>query len=226
MRREYIALAMASISSVSSNGRIKSVGTPCGARGLGRLVHLRGGDRAVVAQDQGVGQLLRVVGVDVGREVEEQGVHPRAEGSRGLSLDAVRGGFGGGVHEGAAAVFGLGEQGAEDVVDGQDPRARVGVGFDAGGDLIGPRAVTMGEVLTDEVLLAGEGVVERALGYAGAGDDAVDADGVDALVVEQVVGRLQDALLGAAMALLGLGHVPHGNRRICLNKVIQTSLPV
>ena len=47
--------------------------------------------------------------------------------------------------------------------------------------------MAIGEVFADEVVLAGEGVVQRALGDAGVGDDAVDADGVDALAVEQVV---------------------------------------
>jgi hypothetical protein len=38
------------------------------------------------------------------------------------------------------------------------------------------------------------------------GDDPVDADGVDALAVEQVVRRLKEALFGRPAALLGLGH--------------------
>jgi hypothetical protein len=38
------------------------------------------------------------------------------------------------------------------------------------------------------------------------GDDPVDADGVDALVVEEVVRRLEDALLGRPAALFGPGH--------------------
>ena len=83
-------------------------GASCGAGGLGSPIHLCGGHRAVVEQDQGLGQLLWIAGVDVGCEVEEQVVYPGAEGRRGLGFDAVWCGFGGGVHEGAAAVVGLG----------------------------------------------------------------------------------------------------------------------
>jgi hypothetical protein len=64
----------------------------------------------------------------------------------------------------------------------------------------------MTEIFVDEVVLAGELVVERTLGDSGVGDDAVDADGMDALVVEQVVRRLEDAVLGRSAALYGSGH--------------------
>jgi hypothetical protein len=129
--------------------------------------------------------LLRVCRTGVGGEVEEQVVYPRSKGRRCLDLDAVRRGFGGGVGEGAAAVVRLREQRAEDVVNGQDPVAWVGVFFDAGGDAFGPRAVPVGEVFADQVVLAGERVVERAFGDPGVLDDPVDADGVDALVVKE-----------------------------------------
>jgi hypothetical protein len=66
--------------------------------------------------------------------------------------------------------------------------------------------MALGEVVVDEFVLAGEGVVQRTFGDPGVGDDAVDADGVDALVVKQLVRRLEEALLGGPAALLGLGH--------------------
>src|SRR5258705_4988615 len=118
-------------------------GSSRGAGGLGCLVHLCGGHRTVVEQDQGVGQLLWVAGVGVGCEVEEQVVYPGAEGRRGAGFDAVGCGFGGGVHEGAAAVGWLSEQGADDVVDGQDPPGWGGGGFDSGPEPLGPPGLEM-----------------------------------------------------------------------------------
>jgi hypothetical protein len=59
----------------------------------------------------------------------------------------------------------------------------VSVRFDAGGDPFGQLAVSMHEVVVDEVL-AGEEVAPRACGDTRVGDDAVDADGVNALVAE------------------------------------------
>ena len=58
----------------------------------------------------------------------------------------------------------------------------------------------------DQFVLAREGVVQGTFGDAGLGDDAIDADGVDALPVEEVVGRLAKPLLGRPAALLGPGH--------------------
>ena len=53
----------------------------------------------------------------------------------------------------------------------------------------------------DEVVLGREVDVERRLGDLGLGDDAVDADGPEALLVEQPVGRLEDALPGFGSGL-------------------------
>ena len=121
----------------------------CGDGRGGRLVHLAGGDGAVVEEDEARGELSGIRRTSVGGEVEEQAVYPDLVGRGGLGFDAVRGCFGGGVDEGASAVVGLFEQLAEYVVDGQDPLAGVGVRGNSGGDAIGPHAVSVGEVFGD-----------------------------------------------------------------------------
>ncbi len=53
------------------------------------------------------------------------------------------------------------------------------------------------EVGPDELLLAAERAVERGLGHARLLDDAVDADRVDALLVEELVGGGEQSVPGA-----------------------------
>ena len=86
--------------------------------------------------------------------------------------------------------------------------------------------MSVGEVFADQVVLAGERVVQRALGDPGPGDDAVDADGVDALVVEEVVSRVEDARLRGATALHGARHLSTITAPICLNNMANVSLLV
>ena len=55
------------------------------------------------------------------------------------------------------------------------------------------------EVGADQLFLAAEGVVERRLGDPGASDDPVDADHVHALGVEELVGRVEQAVAGGSL---------------------------
>jgi len=56
--------------------------------------------------------------------------------------------------------------------------------------------VAIGQIGPDESVFAAEGAVEGGLGHAGPLDHAVDADGVDALLVEQLVGCGQQPVAG------------------------------
>ena len=56
------------------------------------------------------------------------------------------------------------------------------------------RSCRRGQIGGHQLFLAPEEVVERGFGDPGALDDAVDADGLDALGVEEFVGRSQEAL--------------------------------
>ena len=58
------------------------------------------------------------------------------------------------------------------------------------------RLVARGEIGGDQVVLALEVVIQRALGEAGLGRDLVDADAADAFIVEQRARRLDDTLAG------------------------------
>ena len=62
--------------------------------------------------------------------------------------------------------------------------------------------VARGEIGGDQVVLALEVIIQRALGEAGLGRDLVDADAADAFIVEQRARRLDDTLAGR---LGGLG---------------------
>ncbi len=83
------------------------------------------------------------------------------------------------------------------------------------------------EVGPDELVLAAERAVQAGLGDAGALDDLVDADGVDALLVEQLVGGGEETV--ARRAVLGQlrAHGVDVTRQICLvSTVDQTDLSV
>ena len=89
-------------------------------------------------------------------------------------------------------------QDAADAVDPADPVARILAVFDAQAERF-PAAdyhlsVPGLQVRPDELLFAPEGAVERGLGDAGALDHAVDPDRSHPLGVEQLAGRLQQAL--------------------------------
>ena len=76
----------------------------------------------------------------------------------------------------------------EHIEDGEEPRLRVPMTLDLGLQARSPRRVTRLQVGADESVFAAEGVVEAGLRDAGAFDDRVDADGVDASLVEQLPG--------------------------------------
>src|SRR6185369_16125336 len=94
----------------------------------------------------------------------------------------------------AAAVVRLGEQLPLAFEHGQQALTRGVVAVHSPLDALGDAGVAGLQVGTDQLVLAAEGVVQRGLGHAGLLDDAVDADRVYALVVEQLVGRRQQPL--------------------------------
>ena len=65
--------------------------------------------------------------------------------------------------------------------------------------------VAVVEIGGDQIILALEMVIERTLGDTRLLRDRIDADGADALAIEQAVGRFDDAL---ASGDFGLGHAP------------------
>lgn len=60
-----------------------------------------------------------------------------------------------------------------------------------------PQLVTVRQERQNLVVFAGKVPVKRDLGHARLGNHPVDARGTDAVSVEQIVGREQDALAGA-----------------------------
>ena len=160
----------------------------------GVVVHPRGLPAAVVEQVQLAGQDLGLGHAGVGGQVGQQRAHPAAVSVGGL-LGRVAGmGFRAGPGERAAAVVRLGEQLPLAFEHGQQALARGVVAFYRPHYALGDAGVAGLQVGADQLVLAAEGVVQRGLGHAGLLDDAVDADRVHALVVEQLVGRGQQPL--------------------------------
>jgi hypothetical protein len=112
---------------------------------------------------------------------------------------------------------GLGEQVGQDVEDAQQPVAGVLESLQAGGDPGLAGGVAPLEVGPDQLVLAAEGAVQRGLGHAGPLDDAVDAHHVDALVVEELVGRVEEAIPGRGPFSSFRGHGVDDNRPVCLS---------
>jgi hypothetical protein len=56
--------------------------------------------------------------------------------------------------------------------------------------------VSRRQVGGNQFFLAAEEVIQRGLGHSGPSDDPVDADRLDALGVEELVGRVKEALSG------------------------------
>jgi hypothetical protein len=119
-----------------------------------------------------------------------------------------------GVEEGAPAkarrpdLPGDGQADRPDHVLGTPPVAqRVG-------DPAAHRLARLGQVGDDEVLLAGEVAVERRAGHPRLGDDPIDADGVDALGVEDPARRADQPLSRFGSPTPGFlrSHDDHTNR--------------
>jgi hypothetical protein len=89
-----------------------------------------------------------------------------------------------------------------DVEGGEEPLARgeVGAVEHLGQDV----RVEAAEVFGDQLVLAGEVLIQRALGHPGHRAELVHAGGVDALIAEQLCGGAQDALARAATAAQAL----------------------
>jgi UDP-N-acetylglucosamine 2-epimerase (non-hydrolysing) len=194
-------------------------GTGHGGRG-GVVVHPRGGPAAVVEQVQLAGQDFGLGHAGLHGQLGQQRADPVTVGLGGL-LGRVAGmGFRAGPGERAAPVVRLGEQLALAFEHGQQALARGVVAFHRLRDALGDAGVACLQVGADQLVLAAEGVVQRGLGHAGPLDDAVDADRVHALVVEQLVGRGQQPLArrrpGRPRFLdsHGDGHLP---RQACLS---------
>src|SRR6185437_394463 len=123
--------------------------------------------------------------------------------------------FDGGGDVGARGGGGGDVEGGEKPLAGREVSAVEHAGQDGG--------VEPAQVLGDELVLAGEVLVGRALGHLGRGAELVHASAVDALLAEQLLGRAEDALAGAPAAAQALGallqlrhssRVPHqGNDR-------------
>src|SRR5207248_5205864 len=105
-------------------------------------------------------------------------------------------GFRAGPGERAAAVVRLGEQLDLAFEHGQQALAWGVVAVHRLHDALGDAGVAGLQVGADQLVLAAERVVQRGLGHAGLLDDAVDADRVHALGVEQLVGRGPPPLAG------------------------------
>ncbi len=123
---------------------------------------------------------------------------PRTQELVSSSFDEPTGGrLGGGGDKGAAVEPGLVELLGLGVEHSQDLLARVvepgrGLGQPASGAV-----VPAGGVGGHQFFLAGKGIVERRLGYPGTLDNTVDADRLDALGIEELVGGSQQPLTGS-----------------------------
>jgi hypothetical protein len=160
------------------------------------VVHLGGDIGAVVEQDQLRGELADIAVAGLGDEGGEQLVQPDTEVFGGELFCAAGRGLGSGVDEGASPEIGLREQVTESVEYSEDllhlDRRSGELGIDAGG----PFGVPVLQVGAHEVIFAAEVVVERSFVDPGLLKNAVDPDGADAFLVEQAVGRLEQAFAG------------------------------
>ena len=115
--------------------------------------------------------------------------------------------LGGRVEERAAAEVGLVHEVGEHPHHGANHgRGCVALGLQ-GVDQAAHLRVAHLQVLHHEGVLRAEVLVEGRLRHRGFGDEPVDADRTDALFVEQLIRRVEDALLG--------GCERHGYRRLC-----------
>jgi hypothetical protein len=62
------------------------------------------------------------------------------------------------------------------------------------GDAFADSLVASGEIRANEPILTPEQRVQRCLGDTGSLDDAVDADGMDPFLIEELIGRIEQAL--------------------------------
>ena len=111
---------------------------------------------------------------------------PAADVASDVCGGAVELGLGGGIGEGAASEPWLGDGRGEHVEDREQPRCRVLMTLDLGGQARSPCLMTCLEVGADKRVLAPEGAVEAGLSDTGAFDDRVDADGMHAVLIEEL----------------------------------------
>jgi hypothetical protein len=164
---------------------------------------LRGDHRPVVEQDELLRERRGVRDAQRGGLVEE--TLPReAARDRGDLVDrGVRSRLPGRRDERAAAPGGAVDQLVERVEDREHPRPGLRVPGEVTLDAGDAQRVAALQVGADQAVLAPEGAVEAGLRDTGVLDHPVDADGVDALGVEELVSRLEEALLGAPRTLGG-----------------------
>src|SRR6266849_1228095 len=81
------------------------------------------------------------------------------------------------------------------------------------------RPIPFGDEGGDQSVLGFKQAIEARLRHAGSLDDRVDADGADALAVEQLACRREDALAGAHFALYW-GAPPGSGCRLHIRKLL------
>ena len=170
-----------------------------GARRGGRTrvpVHPRRDRRPVVKQRKLPGQALGRGHARGLPEFDEQRPYPGTELVGDLLDGAAGAGLRTGVHKRAAAETRLRERLAEHVENPQKAIPGRLVARERPGDALLPGRVPGGEIAPDELVLAAEDAVEGGLGHPGTRDYPVDADGVHALFVKQLVGGGQQPLAG------------------------------
>jgi hypothetical protein len=113
---------------------------------------------------------------------------PAADVARDVGCGTVKRGFGGRVGERAAAEPWLGDGRGEHVEDSEQPPPRVVMTLDLGQQARASRFVTCLEIGANKTVLAPEGAVQAGFRDTGALDDLVDADGVHAVLVEELAG--------------------------------------
>src|SRR5450631_228372 len=173
-------------------------GVFCGARHRRIVPHPIGGDGAIDEKLELRGEFVRMGDIELQQPVAEPGAAAVLEGDRDLSDSMILSAhFGNRVDERAAAKALIGEAALQPVEGAENLFC---------GRLVGGRnrpepALEIGRY---QLVLRRKVVVERALGDADFGRDGIDADGADALQIEQPVGGFEDPLLHGR--LCGGGH--------------------
>ena len=149
---------------------------------------------AIHDQHQAFGQGLRIAGFGLRGEILQQLEHPCfVSQCAGVRWVVQFWKFDGGGPEWTAQAGDAGGSSTDVVKDRLEFAAR---GFDPSADDFDPvekPVVDLLEVGGDQVVFAGEVLVEAHFGHAGFFDDRVDADRPVALTVEQSRGGLEDA---------------------------------
>src|SRR5215469_4181455 len=182
------------------------LGRAAGGAGVAQGAHDGLHDGAVEDDDQLVGKELGICGLatfglagEVAAELELVVAGDLPGWVAGV------GQFGGGVDEWAAAECLRRRPSAQAVEYCQDLLAGRGAGVFGRNVVADDGGAVRIEALGDEPVLAAELLVQRALGNAGLLADQIDADGPDALPVEQVGGGVQQPLARGGPG--GRGHI-------------------